>query len=66
MEQNFTRSKEIGGIGIETSGGGLVDLSTDEHGIMNYTKVLIEFEDENSNLSLEPYGNFDFLMQLHR
>ena len=25
LEQNFTRSKEIGGIGIETSGGGLVE-----------------------------------------
>lgn len=64
LEQNFTRSKEIGGIGIETSGGGSVDLSTDEHGIINYTKVLIEFEDESSNLSLDPSDNFDSLIQL--
>jgi hypothetical protein len=64
LEQNFTKSEKIGGIGIQTSDGGSVDLSTDEHGIINYTKVLIEFEDESTSLSLDPCGNFDFLMQL--
>jgi hypothetical protein len=33
--ENFTKSKEIGGMGIETSEGRTVDLSTDEHGIIN-------------------------------
>jgi hypothetical protein len=43
LEQNFTKSKEIGEIGIETSEGGTVDLSTDGHGIINYIGVLIEY-----------------------
>ena len=47
LKQNFAKSKEVGGMGIETSGGGTVDLSTDRHGIINYTRVLIEFEDDN-------------------
>jgi hypothetical protein len=61
LEQNFTKSKEIGGMGIETSKGGTVDLSTDEHGIINYTKVLVEFEDKNSKVDFNPIGNFDLL-----
>jgi hypothetical protein len=64
LEQNFAKSKEIGGIGIETSEGGTVDLSTDEHGIMNYIGVLIEYV-EDSQLNFDP-SNFDFLMQIDK
>jgi hypothetical protein len=59
LEQNFTKSKEIGGIGIETSEGETVDLYTDEHGIINYIRVLIEYVEEDSQLNFDP-SNFDF------
>jgi hypothetical protein len=64
-KQNFAESKEVGGMGIETSGGGNVDLSTEEHGIINYTRVLVEFEDDKLDLDLDPIGKFDLLMQIN-
>jgi hypothetical protein len=63
--ENFTKSKEIGGMGIETSEGGTVDLSTDEHGIINYTRVSVEFEYNSCDLDFDPLGKFDLLQQIN-
>lgn len=50
LEQSFERSKVIAGLEIEGWGGGNVDATSDEHGIINHTKVLIEFKDDSSSL----------------
>jgi hypothetical protein len=38
--KSFEKSERIAGLEIEGSGGGNVDTTSDEHGIINHTKVL--------------------------
>lgn len=63
LEQSFSKSEDIGGYKIETVGSGKVDSNADEHGIINYTKVVIEFEDEI--IHLDESHEMDFLEHVH-
>jgi hypothetical protein len=63
LEQSFSKSEQIAGFKIEKSGGSKVDTTVDEHGIINHTKVLLEFEDNKNYLN--NVDKYDLLQQMH-
>jgi hypothetical protein len=63
LEQSFSKSEQIAGFKIEKSEGSKVDTTVDEHGIINHTKVLVEFEDNKS--SLNKVDKYDLIQQMH-
>ncbi len=50
-EQNKERMKQITGFTLESGGGGNVELSRDEHGIANISKITMELPVTESQLS---------------